>query len=91
LASENNFPAREEGALNDRERHYTVLELAANWNLSSDTIRDLFKEEQDVIVIHNPKRGCRGYKTLRIPKFVAERVYERLKNKPHRSPHRGAR
>lgn len=74
---------------NPRERHFSVADLAANLNLSTDCVRDLFRNEPGVIVIERPRKGCRGYQTLRIPESVAQRVYERLKSKPHRSPYRG--
>jgi hypothetical protein len=73
---------------NPRERHYEVPDLAAAWNLSADTIRSIFLNEPDVIVITNPRRGIRIFRTLRIPESVAQRVYERLKNK-NRSPRNG--
>ncbi len=62
------------------ERHYSVAELAATWNLSEDTIRRLFLCEPGVIIIHRPRRRARAYRTIRIPESVAQRVYERLAN-----------
>ena len=60
------------------ERHFTVLELAELWQLSTDKIRDLFAGREGVLVISEPKRGRRPYKTLRIPESVANRVYLQL-------------
>lgn len=61
------------------ERHYTVLEIAKLWNLSSDTVRDLFQHETGVIAIGNPyPNRKRRYVTLRIPHSVVERVHSRL-------------
>jgi hypothetical protein len=63
---------------NPLERHFSVSELAEIWHLSSDKIRKLFKERDGVLVISEPKRGHRPYKTLRIPESVATRVYQQL-------------
>lgn len=54
---------------------YTVAEVAALLNLSSDTIRRIFIDEPGVISLgdENP-RGRRKRVTLRIPKEVVERV-----------------
>jgi hypothetical protein len=50
------------------------------WNLSQDSVRRLFEKEPDVIVMNEPKLGSRrGYRTLRIPEPVVERVHDRLK------------
>ncbi len=62
------------------QRHLSVSELAAFWNVSEDTIRRLFLTEPGVIVLHRPRRRTRTYRTLRIPEHVAQRVYERLGN-----------
>lgn len=76
---------------NPRERHYSVIELATCWNVSTDLIKDLFADEPGVIEISrrtsNHKRpSCpTGHKRprvwiqRRIPESVAQRVYERLK------------
>lgn len=62
------------------EKHYSVSELAALWNLSADTIRRLFEPEPGVLVIGNEagKYSRRRYITLRIPESVARRVHRRL-------------
>ena len=60
---------------NSRERHYTVPELAAIWNMSTDTVRRRFRNEPGVLIISNPRKGTRVFETLRIPESVAERVY----------------
>ncbi len=60
---------------------YSVQELASLWSLSTDTIRELFENESGVLVIgHNESRRKRGYRTLRIPEKVAERVRRRMSN-----------
>ncbi len=41
------------------ERHLTVADLASLWNVSEDTIRRLFLNEDGVIIIHNHRRRTR--------------------------------
>jgi hypothetical protein len=60
------------------ERHYSVQELAASWNVSPCTIRRLFVSEPGVLNLGRPSRRKRIYRPLRIPQSVAERVYRRL-------------
>jgi hypothetical protein len=58
------------------ERHYSVAEIAALWNLSPDVVRRLFRNEPDVLAIgdSNPKHK-RRYVTLAIPESVVARVH----------------
>jgi hypothetical protein len=61
------------------EQHFSPAELAAQWNLSEDTVRRIFEREPDVLIFENPERGSsRRRRTLRVPESVAERVYRRL-------------
>ncbi len=63
------------------ERHYTVAEIAAMWNLSQDAVRRIFESEPGVLVLAG--RGSsqtRRYRTLRIPESVLQRVHRRLAN-----------
>ncbi len=61
------------------QRHFTVEEVAAAWNLSPDKVRRIFQREPGVLVLENPGvYGKRRYRTLRIPESVVERVYRRL-------------
>lgn len=60
------------------ETLYTVAELVKLWALSADTIRRLFEHEAGVLIFTIQKRGRRRYRTFRIPRSVAERVYRRL-------------
>jgi uncharacterized protein YceH (UPF0502 family) len=67
------------------ESHYALEDFAEPWNLSKDTLARLFEREVGVLVIETNRRGgARGrrYRTLRIPKSVAERVYRRLRIPP---------
>jgi hypothetical protein len=58
------------------ERHYTVAEVAAMWNLSKDTVRRMFQNAPGVLVLGARSSGRkRGYLTLRIPQSVLERVH----------------
>jgi len=62
------------------EKHYSVNELSALWNLSSQTIRRLFQEEPDVVRIgERDLHRKRAYVTIRIPESVARRVHQRLR------------
>jgi hypothetical protein len=64
---------------NPLERHYTVLEVAALWSLSPETIRRIFEDEPGVVHWSHPEtRRKRRYRTLRIPESVLRRVYQRL-------------
>jgi hypothetical protein len=64
------------------ERHYAVAEIAEMWNLSADKVRELFENEQGVLVIgERSPRHKRRYVTLRIPQTVLERVHCRLSSK----------
>jgi hypothetical protein len=60
---------------------YTVSELAHEWGLSTDKIRELFRNEPGVTKLKGENAGKkrkRRYVTLRIPEDVAERVKRRL-------------
>ena len=69
------------------ERHYTVAEIAATWQLSPDAIRRIFQNEPGALVLGNGEsvRSKRRYTTLRIPQSVVERVHRRLSNAQHLS------
>jgi hypothetical protein len=57
--------------------YYTVSELAQEWGLSTDKIRELFRSEAGVIKLTDEKaknKRKRQYVTLRIPPDVADRV-----------------
>ena len=61
------------------EKHYSCTELAQAWGVSPQTIRELFRKEEGVLKIGSSgTRTRRGYKTLRIPQSVAERVHGKL-------------
>lgn len=60
------------------EQFLTVAEIADRLKLKPDTIRRLFSTEPGVIIISQPKKGKRVYRTLRIPVSVYDRVLTRL-------------
>jgi hypothetical protein len=62
------------------ERHYSPAQIGEIWNLSADCVRNIFENEPGVLVIGNPhpRRGKRGYTTLRIPQSVLDRVHKRM-------------
>ena len=60
----------------------TVADAAALSGLSGMTIRRLFEREPGVIILKRPEaRFKRSYKSIRIPRYVYERVIGRLANK----------
>jgi len=61
------------------EKHFAPTELAEAWGFSARFVRELFGEEQGVILINRPEKlHKRSYITMRIPESVASRVYGRL-------------
>jgi AraC-like DNA-binding protein len=75
-------PQANDPLLGFAQRHYTVEEIAAAWNLSPSKVRRLFLSEPGVVLFEN--RGAfskRRYRTLRVPESVVERVYRRLQKK----------
>lgn len=54
-------------------RHWTVKELVAEWNVSTNTIIRYFGREPGVLKLGSPSR-----RYLRIPDHVAERVRRSL-------------
>ena len=67
------------------EKHYSVSDLAELWQLSTDTVRNIFREHPGVLKLDSPERlKKRGYCVLRIPESVAQKVHEQLRgNKTH--------
>ena len=68
---------RDSGWQPRRDYHYTVIELSEAWNVSPDFIRDMFRDERDVVRWVRSRPGKRRYVVVRIPAIVAERVYRR--------------
>ena len=60
------------------EQHFTVYEIAESWGLSTTQIIRIFENEPGVVIFRAPpKKYKRAYRTLRIPKSVAQRVYQK--------------
>jgi hypothetical protein len=63
------------------ERHYSVAEVSAMWNLSQDAVRKIFQNEPGVLVLGSQgSPHTRKYTTLRVPESVLQRVHRRLTN-----------
>jgi hypothetical protein len=58
--------------------HFTPQQLADAWGVSTETIRQIFRDEPGVLALGKPNPKKRAYTTLRIPAEVAERVHRRL-------------
>jgi hypothetical protein len=71
------------------EPHHTTGEIAERYHLSDSKVRELFRDEPDVIKLGGvsrllggqTKRYTRRYEPLRIPESVVRRVMGRLMNK----------
>jgi hypothetical protein len=61
------------------ERHFSPQQLANDWGVDAETIRNLFRNEPGVVKLgdRNPKHK-RAYLTLRIPESVAQRIHKRI-------------
>jgi hypothetical protein len=61
------------------EKHYTAAELAELWQVSQDTIRNLFRNTPGVLRIVKPaRRGKRQYISIRIPESVVLKRHAEL-------------
>lgn len=63
------------------ERHFTVPELAEMWNLSREFVRQVVQGEPGVTEWVRQQPGRRRYRVLRVPKSVAERIYNQALGK----------
>ncbi len=62
-------------------RYYSAREVAELLNLSQDSVRKLFQDEPDVLVLGDQiSKYKRRYTTLRIPDSVLRRVLRRMSN-----------
>ncbi len=58
---------------------YTVAEIAALTGFSGRTVIRMFEQEKGVLILERPeKMHKRGYRSIRIPRAVYERVIRRL-------------
>jgi hypothetical protein len=59
--------------------HYTIKQLAQKWQMSTWTIRRIFEKEPDVVRVGQPPTpGKRPHFSIRIPDWVAYRVYKKF-------------
>ena len=64
------------------ERHYTAAEVAALWQVSQDTVRNLFRNTIGVLKIAQPaRRGKRTYVSIRIPESILLKRHNELHGK----------
>ena len=72
-------PAHIEKSSLIKEKHWNVVEVAEQWGISTDLVRDIFKDEDGVLIFERPgTRTKRSYSTMRIPESVLERVYNEM-------------
>ena len=58
------------------QAHYSIAEIALLWNTGVDFVRDLFKNQPDVLRVLRPETsGKRSYCTMRISQSTLDRVY----------------
>jgi hypothetical protein len=61
------------------EQHFTPTELGELWHFAPNTIREMFENEEGVLIHGNKeRRSRRRYLSMRIPTSVASRVHRRL-------------
>lgn len=66
---------------NCNEQHFKPAQLAGLWQLSTGSIRQLFRDEPGVICLDRPEQlNKRPYCTMRIPLSVARRVHGKLRS-----------
>jgi len=64
------------------QKHFTIPEIAELWQLSTDKVREIFRDVPGVIKIGSPeRRHKRGYITLRVPESVVQKVHAQLRGK----------
>lgn len=64
-------------ARNPHEPHFTLKEVAKEWRVDEETVRQMFIDEEGVLIFGEQDRrdGKRVYLTMRIPESVLNRVY----------------
>lgn len=70
------------------DEHLTPQEIAKAWGRSDETIRRIFRDEPGVLLFGQPSRrvGRRligGYRTMRVPRSIRDRVHQRLSSRHH--------
>ena len=70
------------------EKHFSPSDLAKAWGVSAETVRQIFRDEPDVLRVGSNGAATpsisrkRKYVLLRIPESVAARVHKRLSAVP---------
>lgn len=66
--------------MTDTQTPYSIAEVSALTGLSARVVTSLFEKESGVIIYEQPnkRRLRKGYRTIRIPRPVYERVVRRL-------------
>jgi hypothetical protein len=63
----------------DQNQVYTVTEVAAMMRLSERTVTKIFENEKGVLIYEVPRlRKRASYRSIRIPRYVYERVIRRI-------------
>jgi len=63
------------------EKHYSIIEISKLWSLSQKTVRKMFENEPGVLewgTLETMRK--RGYRTLRVPETVLQRVHRKLRH-----------
>ncbi len=60
------------------ERHYRISELAKLWALGRETVRQIVKDEPDVLKIRMGRK--KAHTVYSVPESVAQRIHTRLLN-----------
>ena len=66
------------GADTTFEQHFSIGQLAAQWSLSRETVRQFVKDEPGVLKVRNGRRQTMT--RYSIPESVARRIHTRLFN-----------
>jgi hypothetical protein len=73
------------------EKHFSTREVAELWGIADTTVRQLFRNEQDVMRIAREDPNKRRYTSLRIPQSALARLHRELRRPPHTRDNRVAR
>lgn len=67
------------------EPHFRVGQIAKNWGLGRETVRNLVKNEPGVVKLRAGRKQSNT--TYSVPQSVVERIHTRLLNPPARPAH----
>jgi predicted transcriptional regulator len=63
----------------DEKAAYTVAEVAALTGFSRQTVTRMFEQEKGVLILERPeKMHKRGFRSIRIPRAVFDRVIRKI-------------